>query len=37
MYLSVKQVAEKLNITERQVRNLCAQKKISGAIKIDNF
>jgi len=36
-YLSIREASEKLNLTSRQVRNLCNSGKIVGAMKVDNF
>lgn len=36
-YLSIREASEKLNLSARQVRNLCNNGKIVGAMKIDNF
>ena len=33
MYMTVKQVAEKWGISDRRVRILCAEDKISGVIR----
>lgn len=34
-YISIRQAGDKLGLTTRQIRNLCAQGKIAGAIKVD--
>ena len=36
-YLSIREASEKLNLSARQIRNLCNAGKIVGAMKIDNF
>lgn len=35
-YLSIRQTAEKWGISKRRIQILCAQNRISGAIKIDS-
>lgn len=35
-YLSIRQTAEKWRISKRRIQILCAQNRISGAIKIDS-
>ncbi len=36
-YLSIREASEKINLSARQIRNLCNAGKIAGAMKIDNF
>ena len=36
-YISIRQASEQLNLTCRQIRNLCNNGRIAGALKIDNF
>ena len=36
-YISINEASKKLNLTSRQIRNLCASNKIIGAKKVDNY
>ncbi len=36
-YISIREASKVLDLTPRQIRNLCTSGKIVGAIKIDNF